>query len=349
MVSPIDGLAYATAQTVRVGSFLSQYALTWRASRLGAPTPKRRRRSRRMPRGWLLRELAALMARDWRNISAGLYPVPHDLIRSPFDVLTATVEYFADLPLVMERRSRQAGEEVADRHADLSSRLPPYYLQNFHYQTDGYLSEKSARLYDHQVEVLFGGGADAMRRQALPPIGRYLSEKGSPRVKLLDLGTGTGQFPTYVRQAFPTIELVGLDLSQPYLQEARRRFVPKFGPFAALCAAGEAIPAADGAFDLVTAIFLFHELPKDVRLRVADEVFRVLAPGGRLIFLDSLQLGDRSLMDPLLHGFPGLFYEPYYVDYIGDDLAGMLRAAGFLPVETDHAFLAKLMVLEKPA
>ena len=348
MVLPFDGLAYAAAQTVRVGSYLSQYALTWRASRLGAPAPGRRR-SRRMPRGWLLRELGALMARDWRNIRAGLYPVPHDLVRSPIDVVGATVDYFSDLPMVMERRKRKAGEEVADRQADLSARLPGYYLQNFHYQTDGYLSERSARLYDHQVEVLFGGGADAMRRQALPAIGRHLSKTGSRALKLLDLGTGTGQFPTYVRQAFPDLQLIGLDLSQPYLREARRRFGRRFGPFRGLCAAAEAIPAADSTFDLVTAVFLFHELPKDVRRLVAVEMFRVLAPGGRLVFLDSLQLDDRPKMDPLLHSFPGLFHEPYYADYVRDDLAGMFRGAGLLPVETDFAFLAKLMVFDKPA
>ena len=34
-----------------------------------------------------------------------------------------------------------------------------HYLQNFHFQTDGYLSEASAELYDYQVEVLFSGGA----------------------------------------------------------------------------------------------------------------------------------------------------------------------------------------------
>ena len=42
--------------------------------------------------------------------------------------------------------------------------LYPDYYQNFHHQTDGYLSDHQA-LYDLQVEILFNGSADAMRRR----------------------------------------------------------------------------------------------------------------------------------------------------------------------------------------
>ena len=46
--------------------------------------------------------------------------------------------------------------EVAKTNSTM--RLPDYYLQNFHYQSDGYLIVESAQLYDYQVEVLFTGG-----------------------------------------------------------------------------------------------------------------------------------------------------------------------------------------------
>ena len=55
-----------------------------------------------------------------------------------------------------------------DTFAPDPERYPAYYLQNFHYQTDGWLSKDSARLYDFQVETLFLGSADTRRRQALP-------------------------------------------------------------------------------------------------------------------------------------------------------------------------------------
>ncbi len=42
--------------------------------------------------------------------------------------------------------------------------LPEYYGRNFHYQTEGYLSEESAELYEHQTEILFMGTLGLMRR-----------------------------------------------------------------------------------------------------------------------------------------------------------------------------------------
>ena len=54
---------------------------------------------------------------------------------------------------------------------------PTYYLQNFHFQTGGWLTEESAKLYDTQVEILFGGAADAMRRIALGSLARALKGK----------------------------------------------------------------------------------------------------------------------------------------------------------------------------
>ena len=66
---------------------------------------------------------------------------------------------------------------------DLSA-FPDYYLRNFHYQTGGYLSERSAKLYDQQVEVLFIGSADAMRRQALVAHRRLRTTPARPSAHL---------------------------------------------------------------------------------------------------------------------------------------------------------------------
>ena len=54
--------------------------------------------------------------------------------------------------------------------------LPKYFLRNFHYQTDGYLSEKSARLYEFQVETLFSGCAATMRRFSMIPLIKFIKE-----------------------------------------------------------------------------------------------------------------------------------------------------------------------------
>ena len=63
----------------------------------------------------------------------------------------------------------KTGAENIPQNEEDAYKLLNYYLQNFHYQTDGYLSDLSANLYDLQVEILFNGAADAMRRRIITP------------------------------------------------------------------------------------------------------------------------------------------------------------------------------------
>lgn len=44
--------------------------------------------------------------------------------------------------------------------------------------------------------------------------------------------------------------------------------------------AAEELAAPDASFDVVTCVYLFHELPEPVRRKAAQEMFRVLKPGG---------------------------------------------------------------------
>ncbi len=54
----------------------------------------------------------------------------------------------------------------------------------------------------------------------------------------------------------------------------------------------------------------------------------MLKPGGRLIFMDSLQLGDVEGYDGMLQSFPVNFHEPYYGSYIKENLADIFSEAG---------------------
>ena len=114
-----------------------------------------------------------------------------------------------------------------------------------------------------------------------------------------------------------------------------------------LAANAEAIPLADASQDVVTTIFLFHELPPDVRRRVTAEMARVLKPGGLMVFIDSLQLGDRPAWDGLLEGFPERFHEPYFRHYAIDDLDALFAGAGLSAQSSLSSFFSKVMVRRK--
>ena len=98
---------------------------------------------------------------------------------------------------------------------------------------------------------------------------------------------------------------------------------------------------------MVTSIYLYHELPAEVRRRVTAEIARVLKPGGLFVFVDSLQFGDRPGWDGLLEGFPVRYHEPYYRQYLIDDLDGLFATHGLAARSSSTAFLSKVMVRGK--
>ena len=109
------------------------------------------------------------------------------------------------------------------------------------------------------------------------------------------------------------------------------------------------MPLEAESCDVVTAIYLFHELPPMVRTTVAREVARVLKPGGLFVLDDSLQFADKPGWDGLLEAFPQRFHEPYYRHYLTHDLTELVASVGLEPGETDLAFLSKVMSFRKPA
>src|SRR3984885_9251703 len=237
MATRVERLTYAAAQTARVAFYGAHYLVARVVARdafADADAPSRKFPSLRAT----LKGMRVLFVTDLNNVEQGLYPMPLDLT-DEMRRAQASPLYLADIPRVAERRRRRGHDEV-DADAD---HLPRYYRQNFHFQTDGYLSERSAQLYDFQVEALFGGTADAMRRRAYVPIAHALESRDAARTTLLDIGAGTGQFLGFVKSVQPELKTIALDLSEPYLAKARR--VLKRGvPTQFVEAAAEAMPMA---------------------------------------------------------------------------------------------------------
>ena len=234
-----------------------------------------------------------------------------------------------------------------------STLFPDYYLQNFHHQTDGYLSDHSAELYDLQVEILFNGTADAMRRRVLSPLRRglnHFSDRSPASIRVLDVATGTGRTLHQVRSALPHAELIGTDLSEAYLRQANRWLNTGSNPLVQLIRAnGESLPLADATLQGATCVFLLHELPADARQNVLNEVWRVLEPGGVFVLADSVQLADSPQFSVAMENFRRVFHEPYYRDYIGDDIEARLKTAGFEAITAETHFMTRVWSGRKPS
>ncbi len=350
MANTLSQTVSMSAQLASQGARLAWYfglarALERQASRF-SEVPKYRPRRPVPTQRELIADIGQLLLADAAAVSAGLYPAMSDGSDTLLEHVARIRAMFADLPTAIARR---ASEDAASaKAAPEAEGLPDYFTQDFHFQTGGYLTADSARLYDIQVETLFMGSAGPMRRAALRPISEFMSGRDQRKTSLLDVACGTGRFLRQSRLAYPAMTLTGLDLSKPYLAEAGRQ-LDGLRRVEFLPANAEHIPLPDASQDIVTCIFLFHELPPNVRRTVTAEISRVLKPGGLFVFIDSLQMGDKPNWDGLLEAFPVRFHEPYYRHYAIDDLDGMFNAAGLTLRETQLPFLAKMMVRQRTA
>ena len=261
MATALDRLSYAARQTARVAWYAGHYAA---GRRLLKPLPKPDFPIGPVPdREALTRDIRALFQREWQDVAAGLFPAPRALSADAGDLLRRSLMYFRDLPQVDARRHGESADLPPGEQGD---GLPDYYRQQFHFQSDGWLSDRSATLYDTQVEVLFTGAADAMRRRALAPIATWLAGRNQRTLAGLDVGCGTGRLLAFLHAAFPGMRFTGLDLSPPYLAEARR-LVGRTARVKLVEGAAERLPFDDASLDLVVSSYLLHELPPDVRPR----------------------------------------------------------------------------------
>lgn len=237
---------------------------------------------------------------------------------NPLFVLSETQKVVRESIAIFSRRNKGIPQRVAWQGPE-SNLYPAYYLNDFHYQTDGWMSSASAERYEVSTETLFLGRQDAMQRQTLLPL---LKSERRPH-KILEVGCGTGRFATFLRDNLPEAQVTLSDLSPYYLEKARendsywRKHTGKdktTRPVTCVQANAEHLPFPDNSFDAVVSIYLFHELPEDARNRAAAEMVRVCRPGGTIVFTDSIQLGDRPKFQNIANF--GQLNEPHYENYV---------------------------------
>jgi ubiquinone/menaquinone biosynthesis C-methylase UbiE len=292
-------------------------------------------------------ELDELLRKDSQHMAQGDYPIRVLAPESPFKHFRRLPLLLADAYSIHRRRIRGKTTEFDAEAKSFLSELPRYYRRNFHFQTSGYLSRRSAEVYEHQVELLFQGCADAMRRLILPELRRHFGNTDGEGLKFLEIGAGTGRATRFVHLTFPKARIVAVDLSDPYLKTAQRNLAD-YSRIDFNQADGAHLPFKDEEFDAVYSVFLYHELPKSAREAVVAESQRVLKKGGFFGFVDSLQTGDKKLFDALLRQFPKEFHEPFYREYISSPMEALLKDQGFTHIRSDTGFTSKVCSAVSP-
>lgn len=339
---------YRAASAAKIGWFTSQYVgVRHVAGPVVAPgeVPKPYNGPRITDRSMAAAFFAAFRA-EREDIAKGVYKLPREyrIPPSPLRSLLQARQNLHDARKIAKRRfTPGGGVEVRDIAPDS---YPTYYRQNFHFQTDGWMTDQSADIYDTQVEALFTGAASTMRRRALPMILKGIKDargRGATNPVVVDLACGTGELLVDLLDNDSEADFTAIDLSPAYLGKAKKKVSAAMGakaPVKFLQGNAEAIPLADNSVDVLYTVYLFHELPPKVRRTVAAEMARVLKPGGTYVHVDSVQYGDTDL-DVLLEGFPRAVHEPYYDSYCNEDFDAIFEAEGFKPLGKELAFLTK--------
>jgi ubiquinone/menaquinone biosynthesis C-methylase UbiE len=171
------------------------------------------------------------------------------------------------------------------------------------------LFERAAWLYAFCREHLFRDDTDriisVLWQNQIPAEGTLV----------IELGCGPGFYSRKLAQRFPKIAVTGVDRSGSQLRSARQRAAAQnvnnciFERVNAL-----ALPSADASFDVLIASRIFTVLPD--HKRAANEMFRVLKPGGRCFiaeprhaFWASIPLMAMWLLASVIHSGNG-YREP---------------------------------------
>ena len=293
--------------------------------------------------GKLIREnLFKLLRKDVQNAVNGMYPISVFQPESPVRHVKRLGRIIYDGFGLARRRASRESHQFSKRAKSYLEDVPEYYRRNYHFQTDGYLSDWSADLYEHQVELLFGGTGDAMRRLLIPPMKKHFSDRPDGRgLTFLELGAGTGRATRNVRLAFPKARIVATDLSEPYLRNARKN-LEGFARMDFVRADAADLPFADEKFDAVYSVFTLHEIPLEPRKAILKEAHRVLKKKGFLGLVDTAQLGDIPEFDPIFKNFPVSFHEPYYTNYIKTPIEKLVKAQKFKLLGSETGFFSKV-------
>ena len=147
-----------------------------------------------------------------------------------------------------------------------------------------------ARAYDVFVRTMEENGLRDMRRELL----------ADARGRTLELGAGTGANHALYPEA--VTELVLTEPFPPMARQLRKKVATAARQIEVVEAPAEKLPFPDASFDTVALTLVLCTVPDpDAALR---EIARVLAPGGRLLFLEHVRASDPGLArwQDRLHG-----------------------------------------------
>ncbi len=245
------------------------------------------------------------------------------------------IEAFEELRAQLAPALDAALEGASSLDTNPDQRPPDYWSAHWIHRTQGgwdghpYMGYIQGALVHRELVAKIMAPADiyAQRRA----IAQRVAAFGGRRI--LEMGAGNGPFTLALVETCPDARIVACDLSLRQIEQAQR-VLNTHGASVQLrrCAAEDTGLAAD-AFDVVTSYAMLHELPAAPTAAVFREAWRVLVPGGRLLFVD---VPPYERLDKLTQWQVDLAArhegEPFWREAATLDVSALLQQAGFVDV-----------------
>ena len=145
---------------------------------------------------------------------------------------------------------------------------------------------------------------DAARKQLIPFFDEFYGTavkiipfNSNDKIKVLDIGAGTGLFASLIAEKLPNAEFTLCDLSVNMLEEAKKRFSGsnvKVNYIEADYSKEEVF----GEYDLIISALSIHHIPDDEKEALFKKLFSKLKENGLFINADQV-LGDTPSIDEL--------------------------------------------------
>ena len=157
--------------------------------------------------------------------------------------------------------------------------------------------------------------------RALQDLQRMMPAGGHSYEVVADVGCGYGRSLPKLQQRFKPRRLIGMDIDPEVLQESAKEVAAHQVTAEFICCSSSNIKLEDNSVDLLFCHQTFHHLIDQER--AIQEFFRVLKPGGVLLFAESTRRYIHSWIIRLL------FRHPMDVQKTAPEYLAMVRNAGF--------------------
>ena len=249
----------------------------------------------------------------------------------------------ADSRSALTDQEEDANLEESGRESDYPAPVPlPAYLQQTYWWA--YLHPMAVRVFERQwlVNLILWGNFARLRDLALDELG------SSIQGDILQVACVYGNFTERLAQRLaPTARLDVVDVAQVQLENLKAKL--NGAPRIALHHQDSTnLQFPDASHDSVVLFFLLHEQPESVRAQTIAQAFRVVKPGGKVVFVDYHRPGAlnpfRYVMLPILSTL-----EPFALDLwrrdITDWLPDSVRAVAKIEKKTYFGGLYQKVVI----